>query len=122
MLAPQSPPPSINKEEQKIVREFEEALRLKNFVRAELLARQLKKPHQEIKELQKKALQQFILEFRNAEGVLALAQEYKLTPAELGSFFRQLISPSPSTKQFDIKTMNFLNLQEWLQKHFSSFL
>ncbi len=122
MLAPESPLPSINEEEQKIAQEFEEALRLKNFVRAELLARQLKKPDKEIKELQKKALYQFIVEFRNAEGVLALAQEYKLSPEELGSFLRQLMSHSLAPKQFDIKTMNFLNLQEWLQKHFSSFL
>lgn len=122
MLAPPSPPPSTNEEEQKIAQEFEEALRLKNFVRAELLARQLAKPDQEIKELQKKGLHQFIVEFRNAEGVLALAQEYKLTPEELGSFLRQLMSLSPATKQFDIKAMNFLNLQEWLQKHFSFLL
>jgi len=121
LLTPESLPPSIN-ELQKIKQELEEALRLKNFVRAEFLARQFERPNQEIKELQKKALQQFIVEFRNAEGVLALAKEYKFSKEELGSFLRQLMSHSLATKQFDIKTMNFLNLQEWLQKHFSSFL
>lgn len=122
MVGAESLRPQINKEELKIKQELEAALRYKNFVRAEVLARQLKKPDHEIKELQKKALHQFIVEFRNAEGVLALAQEYKFTKEELGSFLRQLLSSSPGAEQFDVKTMNFLNLQEWLQKYFSSFL
>lgn len=122
MLGPESPPQINNEDEPRIKQELEEALRLKNFVRAELLARQLKRPEQEIKELQKKALHQFIVEFRNAEGVLALAKEYQFTKEELGIFLRELMSQEAGTKQFDIKTMNFLNLQEWLQKNFSSFL
>lgn len=54
MLGAESLRPQINKEELKIKQELEAALRYKNFVRAELLARQLKKPDHEIKELQKK--------------------------------------------------------------------
>lgn len=121
MSEPESLPP-ISEDEPRIKQELAEALRLKNFVRAASLAQQLNRPDHEIKELQKKALYQFIGEFRNAEGVLALAQEYQLPKEELRSFFQQLMSQGPGTKQFDIKTMNFLSLQEWLQKHFSSFL
>lgn len=121
-MGPESLPQINNEDEPSIEQELAEALRLKNFVRAALLAWQLKRPDQEIKELQKKALHQFIVEFRNAEGVLALAQEYQFTKVELASFFRQLMAQGAGTKQFDIKTMHFLNLQEWLQKHFSSFL
>lgn len=86
MLEPESPPP-ISEDELRIKQELAEALRLKNFVRAELLARQAKRPDQEIKELQKKALHQFIVEFRNAEGVIALTQEYQFHQSRIKKLF-----------------------------------
>lgn len=120
-LRPESLPPQINEEEAKIRQELEEALKLKNFVRAEFLARQLHRPAEEIKELRQKALQQFIVEFRNPEGFLTLAQEYQLSEQELSQFLRQFLSSS-SPKQFDLKSMSFLSLSEWVQRHFSKYL
>ncbi len=114
-------PPSPNKEELPLTPELKEALQKRNFVLAELLARRLQWPEAKLKELQKKALQQFIVEFRNPEGTAALAQEYQLTKEELKDLFRQLISASPGPKQFDPKSMRFLNLEEWVQEHFSSY-
>lgn len=122
MPQPQSPQPTNDDQKvQKIGQEFEEALKKKNYVRAELLARQLGRPEPELKELQRKALQQFIVEFRNPEGVLTLAQEYKISKEELGQLFSDLLSLLASSKQFDIKSMSFLNLEEWLKKHFSAY-
>jgi hypothetical protein len=109
------------------LRELEEAIRNKSYARAEKIARTLGIPSDEIRELQKKAIRQFIVEFRNPQGAMALAEEYSFGKEDVKELLRTILQEvnqgnegerSSGKKQFDIRTMRYLTLEEWIREYF----
>lgn len=109
-----------NMKKEDTLREFEEAIKGKNYIRAEMLAKSLQRSTEEIRELQHKAVKQLIIEHRNPEGAVALAEEYHFTREDIERLLQSILQGSPATtiKQFDMKTMRFLSLEEWIKEYF----
>jgi len=110
--------PNLKKEE--ALREFEEAIKGKNYIRAEMLAKNPGRPAEEVRELQHKAVKQLIMQHRNPEGAVALVEEYNFTREDIERLLQSILQKSPTAaiKQFDMKTMRFLSLEEWVKEHF----
>jgi len=73
--------------------------------------------------LQLKAIKQFILEFRNPHGVASLAEEFNLSGKNLNRILSDILQEAREKniidkKQFDIKTMRYLNIEEWIKEYF----
>ncbi len=103
--------------------EFEEALRRKNYARAVVMAKSKGKPPQEIKDLQRKALREFILESRNPQGANTLLEDYQFNKEEMEQLLREILEEARERRlldkrQYDIKTKRYLNLEEWLEEYF----
>lgn len=112
-----------NKELNALLHEFEEAIQTKNDLRAARIAKELGKPRDEIKELCKKAIRPFILDFRNPQGAAALIEDGLFTKEERDDLFRSLLHEAGEKgildkRQFDIRTMRYLTLREWLKEYF----
>ena len=110
-------------EKSEALRDFEEAIQDNNYVRAERIAKELGKPAGEIKELQENAIKQLILEFRNPQGAVALMEDYLFTKEEIDHLLRSLLQEAAEKKildkrQYDIKTMRYLTLREWVKEYF----
>jgi hypothetical protein len=81
------------------------------------------RPEGEIKELQQKTIKQLILEFRNPQGAIALAEEYLFTREEIDQLFRSILQEAKEKKildkrQYDIKSRRYLTLAEWIKEYF----
>lgn len=105
--------------------ELEEAIQGKNYVRAVRIAESIGKPAGEIRELQQKAIEQFIIEYRNPQGAIALAEEYHFAREDLVQLLRDILQEAEEKKisgkrQFDIKTMRYLTLDEWIKEYFKT--
>ena len=83
-------------------------------------------PEQRAKELQEAALKQYIKEYRNAQGAIALAQEFGFSDDEIDRLLEAIIEEvkrsegkrhSWAGKRYDIKTMKYLDLEEWIIQH-----
>lgn len=73
--------------------------------------------------IQEKRIKQLIMEFRNPQGAVALAEEYRLTREEIDQILRSIRKEAEERKildkrQFDIKTMRYLSLEEWIKEYF----
>ena len=115
------PDPSDDEKEQ-LLRDFKEAVEQRNFCRAEKIARTINQNEEEISALQKKAIRQFIIEYRNPQGAIALAEEYRFTREDLNQFLMDILQEAREKKilekkQFDIKTMRYLTLEEWIKEY-----
>jgi len=105
------------------LRELEEAIQNKNFVRAVRIAESIGKSADEIKELQQKAFEQFIIEYRNPQGAIALAEEYHFAREDVDQLLRGILQEAEGKKgldrrQYDMKTMRYLTLGEWIKEYF----
>ena len=105
--------------------ELEEAIQNKNYVRAVRIAESVGKSADEIRELQQDAIKQFIVEHRNPQGAIALAEEYHLTREDLNQLLKGILQEAEAKKildkkQYDIKTMRYLTLGEWLKEYFEN--
>ena len=107
-------------------REFAKALKNQNYTRAAWIAQVQNRPKEEIRALQEKALKQYIVEYRNAQAVQTLIEEYHFSNAELQhlvqSILQQMRNEQAAGKnvaksQFDIETMRFLKLDEWIESY-----
>ncbi len=67
--------------------DFREALEKKNYLRALTIGRLLKKPEEELRDLQEKTIRQLVIEHRNAEGLEAFLQEYPYPREALALLF-----------------------------------
>ncbi|MGQ9645186.1 MAG: hypothetical protein ACUVWO_01440 [Thermodesulfobacteriota bacterium] len=108
-----------------LFREFEEAFQDKNYIRAERIARELGKATDEIQTLREKALKQLILEFRNPQGVVELIKAYRLTREDIDHLLQRIREEAEEKKildqkQYDIKTMRYLTLAEWIKEYLES--
>lgn len=108
---------------QENLQEFNEEIKKENYIRAEVLSKSLGRSENEIKDLRIKAFKQFILEFRNYQGAYEIAKEYKLSKGEIDKILDETIKEAEEKKilekrQFDIKTMKYLTLREWIKEYF----
>ena len=97
-----------------------------NYAAAASMAEQLEKPTERIKELQEAAIKQYITEYRNASGAMALVQEYRFTDDEIDRLLEGILEearrsegkkPPWGRKCFDAKTMKYLDIEEWISQY-----
>lgn len=73
-----------NLSKNKVLRqELDHVLAKRNFVRAIRLAQELDLPEERIRDLQRAAFRQFVMEYQNFEGARQLIAAYDITAAEL---------------------------------------
>ncbi len=77
----------------------------------------------EIEESLKMILKQLILEHRNPQGALALMRSSRLTPSDIRRLLQELLEEAEernllNRRQFDIQTMRYLALEEWIEEYF----
>ena len=103
--------------------EFEEAIQKRNYVRAVKIAESIGKPSGEIRKLQQETLKQFIVDYRNPRGAIALAEEYLFNGEEVDQLLKGILQEAEEKKiqdksQYDIKTNRYLTLPEWIREYF----
>jgi hypothetical protein len=100
-----------------------EQIERRNYTAAASIAERLEEPKEKIKELQEAALKQYITEYRNAQGAMALAQEFRFTDDEIDRLLEAIIEevkgsegkrPPWAGKRYDIKTMKYFDIEEWI--------
>ncbi len=100
-----------------------EQIERRNYTAAASIAERLEEPVEKIKELQEAAIKQYITEYRNAPGAIALAQEFRFTDDEIDRLLEAIIEevegsegkkPPWAGKRYDIKTMKYFDIEEWI--------
>ncbi len=95
----------------------------RNYTAAAFMAELLEEPKERVKELQEAAIKQHITEYRNAQGTIALAQEFQFTDDEINRLLDAIIEevsargeerPPWAGKRYDIKTMKYFDIEEWI--------
>ena len=71
---------------------------------------------------QLETIKRFLVEYRNFPGARALAKKWSLSQEELDRILKEVLREAAEKgvlkkKQFDIETMRYLSLEEWLMKH-----
>jgi|GEM_PF-5404550 predicted NAD/FAD-binding protein len=71
---------------------------------------------------QLETIKRFLVEYRNFPGAKALAKKWSLSQEELDRILKEVLREAAEKgvlkkKQFDIETMRYLSLEEWLMKH-----
>ena len=112
-------------EEKATQEEINTAIGQENFERAALLALQLNRKPDEIKEIQFRALWQMSAVNRNAVGTRKLAQDFGISKEELKSFLgkkaeeqRQAENERPLTPRYDHQSGKYLDFEEWMENFF----
>ena len=94
----------------------------RNHAAASMAGRQ-EKPEERTQELQEATLKQYVTEYRNAQGAMALAQEFRFTDDEIDRLLEAIIEevrgsgekiPPWAGKRYDVKTMKYLDVEEWI--------
>jgi hypothetical protein len=102
---------------------LKEQIEGRNYTAAVPIAQRLGEPQERIKELQEAAIKQYITEYRNAQGAIALAQEFRFTDDEIDRLLEAIIEevkgregkkPPWAGKRYDVKTMKYLDIEEWI--------
>lgn len=67
-------------------------------------------------------IKRFLMEYRNLPGALALARTWGLSQEEMQQLLQEVRKEASERgllgkRQFDIETMRYLSLEEWLTKH-----
>jgi len=112
-----------DKEREALLREQIERI---NHAAAASMAEGREEPEQRNKELQEVTLKQYITEYRNAQGAMALAQEFGFSDDEIDRLLEAIIEevkrsevkrPPWAGKRYDIKTMKYLDVEEWIARY-----
>lgn len=107
-------------------RELEEQLGRRNYAAAVALAQRLEKPPETIRGLQEAAIKQYITEYRNALGAMALLGQFRFTAQELERLLNAILQeagragqerPSWAKKRYDAKAMKYLDIEEWISQY-----
>jgi hypothetical protein len=111
-------------------RELEASLReqieQRNYAAAVSLAERLEEPKERVKELQEAAIKQYITEYRNAQGAVALAQQFRFTDDEVDRLLEAILGevkrsegkrPPWAGKRYDVKTMKYFDIEEWISRY-----
>ncbi|MFB0505095.1 MAG: hypothetical protein ACETWT_00025 [Thermodesulfobacteriota bacterium] len=110
-------------EESELEASLREHIERRNYAAAASMAERLEEPKEKIKELQEVAIKQYITEYRNAPGAIALAQEFRFTDDEIDRILGAILEeakgsegerPPWAGKRYDIKTMKYLDVEEWI--------
>ena len=118
---------SSRKEEEEAASALEEAIRSRNYLHAETLARHLGRPEAEVRELQEEAFRQQVLEFRNPQGTVALVEEFGFSREDIIRLLKVALEESVRAKEkdksahtarFDMESMGYLSLEEWIKRYF----
>ena len=84
------------------------------------------KPEQRTKELQETTLKQYITEFRNAQGAIALAQEFRFSEDQIDRLLEAIMEEVKGSegkrlpwagKRYDVKTMKYFDVKEWIASY-----
>ena len=92
-----------------------------NFVRAVMLAQQHEYPQDKVQYLQRLALKQYASEYRNAQGLSNLIQEYGFSKAEVERILKEVLeehevyAQNEASRQYDINAMRHITLGEWIE-------
>ena len=75
------------------------------------------------RERTQRMIKQLMVEHRNPQGALALMAEAKLTEEEIHRLLQEVVEDAKGRglldkKQFDIRTMRYLTLEEWIKEYF----
>ena len=108
-------------------RELEASLReqveRRNYAAAVSMAERLEKPKESIKELQEAAIKQYITEYRNAQGAMALAHEFGFSDDEIDRLLEAILGearksegkrPPWAGNRYDVKTTKYFDIEEWI--------
>ncbi len=110
-------------EERELEASLSEHIERRNYAAAASIAQQLAEPQERIKELQEAAIKQYITEYRNARGAIALVQEFRFADDEIDRLFEAIIEeargsgekrPSWAGRRYDVKTMKYLDIEDWI--------
>lgn len=113
-------------EERELEASLREHIERGNYTAAVSIAEQLQEPKERIKELQEAAFKQYITEYRNGPGAIALAQEFRFTDDEIDRLLETITEearggggkrPPWAGKRYDIKTMKYLDVEEWISHY-----
>ncbi len=113
-------------EESELEALLREQIERRSYAAAVALAQQLGKPAESIKELQRAAIKQYMTEYRNAPGAMALVQEFQFTADELGQLLETILEearggrekrPPWARKRYDAKVMKYLDVEEWISQY-----
>jgi len=92
-------------------------------VRAVMLAKQYQYPQEEIHHLQELAVKQMACEYRNAIALRNLAQEWRLSKAELEGLLMETVAEHESRADrsrsdlcYDAVTGKYLTLRQWAEQ------
>ncbi len=112
--------------EERKVRELEEAIEKRNYVRAVKIAEDLGRSRDEIKQFQVQAIKQFIIEYRNPQGAMNLIKEYQINQEELQHLLQEVHQELKEKgysdkRQFDIQRMDYLTLERWIDEYIGKF-
>jgi predicted nucleotidyltransferase len=97
-----------------------------DYATAASMAEQLEKPGERVREVQEAAIKQYITEYRNASGAMALVQEYRFTDDEIDRLLEGILEearrsegkrPPWARKCYDAKTMKYLDIEEWISQY-----
>lgn len=97
-----------------------------NYAAAASMAEQPEGPTERIREVQEAAIKQYITEYRNASGAMALVQEYRFTDDEIDRLLEGILEEAKRSegkrlpwarKCFDAKTMKYLDIEEWISHY-----
>ena len=103
-----------------------EQIERRNYAAAASLAEHLGEPQERIRELQEAAIKQYITEYRNAQGAIALAQEFRFSDDEIDRLLEAIMGeakesegkkPSWAGKRYDVKTTKYLDVEEWIARY-----
>ncbi len=106
-----------------LLKELDEEIKKGNYIRAEAISKSLGRTENEVRGLRIKAFKQLILEFRNYQGAYEIAKDYNFSKEEINKILDEVIKEADEKKildkrQFDIKTMKYLSLREWIKEYF----
>jgi hypothetical protein len=107
-------------------REIEEQIERRNYLSAVSIAQRLGKSHEAIRELREAALKQYIIEYRNVPGAVALVGQLQFPADEVDRLLEAILqeasrdqdkTPSWAKKRYDAKAMKYLDIEEWISRH-----
>jgi len=76
-----------------------------------------------LEDSQRRVIKQHIIDYRNPQGAWALIRDSGWTPSEIRGLIQEILKEAEEKnilhrRQFDIKTMRYLTLQEWVKEYF----
>lgn len=82
--------------------------------------------HHEIERKPFEIIKKLVMEYRNPQGALALIKGNGLTKTDIRPLLMDILKEAEGDgflmkRQFDIQTMRYLTLQEWLEEYFETF-